>query len=166
MHEERELSDIAKINSNTEKWNVKDYINCYIQQGNKHYDLLQQFMDTYKFSPTVSIKLLATGSPGTESGLGDNQDFKRGLFQATHYEQAVAFADECQKFKDFQYYRDRGFAIAIDRVIKAKKVDIDDLADKFRKNIDIVKKQSGFKEYLFTLEMILNKGKQIRVSIY
>jgi hypothetical protein len=167
MHEERELSDIAKINSNTEKWKVKDFINCYTQQGNKSYELLQQFMDKYRYSPTVSIKLLSSGSPGTESGLGnDTHEFQRGKFEAKNYKEAVAFAEKALLFDCFQYYRDRGFLIAIDRIMKAGKVDLLEMAEKVKKNADLMKKQTGFKEYLFTLEMIMNKGKQIRISIY
>jgi hypothetical protein len=165
MKEERELSDIAKINSNVEKWTVKDYINCYVQLGNKNYDLLQKFIDEYGFSPTISIKLLSTGSPGTESGLGNN-DFHRGSFEAKCYDQAVEFAETCKKFSAFPYYKDRGFAIAIHRILQAEKISIDELHEKFEKNQDMLKKQSGFKEYLFVLEMIMNKGKQIRISIY
>jgi hypothetical protein len=165
MKEERELSDIAKINSNVEKWTVKDYINCYVQQGNKNYELLQKFLDDYDFSPTVSIKLLSNGTPGTESGL-PSQDFHRGLFDAKHYKKAVEFAETCKLFSAFPYYRDRGFVIAIHRILQAEKISIEELHEKFQKNPDALKKQANFKEYLFALEMIMNKGKQIRVSIY
>lgn len=166
MKEERELSDIAKINSNVEKWSVKDYINCYIQLGNKNYGLLQKFLDDYGFSPTVSIKLLSTGSPGTEAGLSTNHDFQRGHFEAKYYDKAIEFGEICKKFSAFPYWGDRGFVIAIHRVLQAGKITMDEMVEKFERHPDMLKKQSSFKEYLFNLEMIMNKGKQIRISIY
>lgn len=165
MQEERRLSDIAKINSNVEKWTIKDYINCYIQLNNKNYEVLRSFIDTYRLSPTVSIKLLSTGSPGTESGF-DNQEFQRGHFEAKFHKEAIELAETCKRFEAFPYWSDRGFVIAIHRIITSEKISIDELHEKFMKNQDMLKKQSSFKEYLFALEIIMNKGKQIRISIY
>lgn len=167
MTEKMELIDIAKINSNTEKWKTKDFINCYIQLGNENYIKLQQFMDTYGFSATVSLKMLSTGSPGTECGLqGGADDFQRGQFEVHHWEEALRIADEVCKFKAFQYYKDRGFIIAIYRILQSGKITLDDLLAKFEAYPTMLTKQSGFKDYLFNLENIYNRGKQIRVVIY
>ena len=37
VKEDKSLPDIAKINSNTEKWKATDFINCYLEQKNKDY---------------------------------------------------------------------------------------------------------------------------------
>ncbi len=161
-----ELPDIAKVNSNTEKWKTKDFLNCYIQQGINDYSRLQEFMDSYGFSPTVSIKLLQNGNPGTESGLGGAQDFQRGLFKVNHWAKALEVAEACKRFKQFHFWKDRGFIIAIYRIMEAKKIDLDELLQKYQKFPDMLTKQSGFKDYLFCLENIFNRGKQIRVVIY
>lgn len=166
MKEERELPDIAKINSNTEKWKTKDFINCYIQQGNKNYELLQQFMDTYPFTVTVSTKLLANGNPGTETGFHDGQQFQRGRFVVEHWEKAIEIAKLVKQFEEFPVWRERGFIIAIFRIHEAKKVDVKEILEKCKKYPDMLKKQAGFKEYIFNLESIYNKGRQIRVVIY
>lgn len=161
-----ELPDIAKVNSNTEKWKTVDFINCYIQQGNDHYKKLQEFMDLYGFAATTSMKLLSSGNPGTESGYGGTHDFQRGGFQVTHWEDAVHIAEKCRCFEDFDYWTDRGFVIAIYRIIKAEKIEFDALLSQYKKHSEMLVKQSGFKEYLFNLESIVNKGKQIRITIY
>lgn len=166
MKEERELPDIAKINSNTERWKTKDFINCYIQQGNKNYELLQQFMDTYPFTVTISVKLLTHGHPGTESGLGDSQEFQRGKFKVNFWDKAIEFANLVKLFEEFPVWRERGFIIALYRINEAKKVDVKEILDKCKKHPDMLKKQAGFKEYIFNLESIYNKGRQIRVVIY
>lgn len=166
MQKTIDLHDVAKINSNVEKWKTSDFINCYIQQGNEHYKKLQEFLDTYDFSPTVSIKLLQNGHPGTESGLGTNNDFQRGYFAVKYWDEAVKIADSCKLFSQFKYWKDRGFIIAIFRIMDAGKITLDELLQKYQKYPDMLTKQSGFKDYLFCLENIFNRGKQIRIVIY
>jgi hypothetical protein len=166
MKEERQLPDIAKINSNTEKWKTKDFINCYIQQGNNNYEQLQWFMDTYGFTVTVSIKLLSKGDPGTESGIGDSQDFQRGLFKVEFFDKAIEVAEMCKKFNAFQHWKDRGFIIAIYRISQTGKITVDELLEKYKKHPDMLKKQAGFKDYIFQLESLYNRGRQARVVIY
>jgi hypothetical protein len=167
MSESRELPDIAKINSNTEKWKTKDFINCYIEQGNTNYSKLQDFMDTYGFSATVSIKMLSQGTPGTEAGLSDGTyDFQRGAFEVLHESKAIEIANEVKRFSSFKFYKDRGFIIAIYRIKEAGKITIDELLSKYEKYPDMLQKQSGFKDYLFCLENIYNRGKQLRQVIY
>ena len=167
MQKQMELPDIAKVNSNTEKWKTKDFINCYIQQGNDNYQKLQEFMDLYHFSATVSIKLLSTGSPGTEAGLlGMSDHFERGLFEVKHWDEAIIIAEQVKRFEAFKYWRDRGFIIAIARIMASAKITIDELHEKWLKYPDMLQKQSGFKDFLFCLENIYNRGKQIRTVIY
>src|SRR5581483_8857706 len=101
--EERKLVDIAKINSNTEKWKVKDFIHCYVQQGNEHYVKLHEFMTVYELSATLVMKLLGDGEPGNGGGGRDNaQKFQRGEFEVKYYEEAVKIAEACRLFKDFK----------------------------------------------------------------
>ncbi len=167
MEEDRSLPDIAKINSNTEKWKTADFINCYIQQGNENYKMLQEFMDKYGFNSTVSIKLLQAGNPGTESGLFNyGHDFQRGLFKVQYPEVAYQTAEKCKSFEPFLHWRDRNFIIAIFRIDAAGKVTIEDLLSRYKKNPDKLQRQPGFKEYIFQLESIYNIGKQNRVVIY
>jgi hypothetical protein len=161
-----ELPDIAKVNSNTEKWKTRDFINCYMQQGNKNYEQLQEFIDRYGISATVSIKMLQDGNPGTEAGLANVHDFQRGLFKVNKWNEAVALAETCKAFNSFPFWKDRGFIIAIYRIIQAKKIDVGELRKKHEKYPDMLKKQSGFKDYLFCLKNIYNRGKQLREVIY
>lgn len=167
MKEERELVDIAKINSNTEKWTNRDYINCYIQQGVKDYQILRDFHEKYGISITVSLKLLQNGNPGIE-GINENisNAFKRGQFKVNHYKEAERIAEACERFAPFQFRHERGFIIAIFRVMDAKKIKIEDLVAAYIKNPDTLQQCGNFKGYLFSLEQLINKGKQNRIVIY
>lgn len=162
------LQDIAKINSNTEKWKNADYINCYIQQGNKHYELVQEFMDTYGAPLSVTLRLLGFGKVGKDKGVNENVslDFKRGMFIVNHEEYARQFMDSVMEFKQFPGCSTRPFIIAIDMIIAAGKCDFDELVQKFKADPSKLLKRDSAKEYLNNLEEIYNKGKKVRKTIY
>jgi hypothetical protein len=167
MKEDRNLPDIAKINSNTEKWNTKDFINCYVQLGNPHYQQLQDFMDRYNFSASVSMKLLYFGNPSTElRSVNVGHLFQRGEFEVKFLQEAVDMAELCQMFEQFPNWRDKHFISAIYRIQEAKKIDIKELVSKFKSNPDKITRQASFKEYIFSLEQLFNIGKHSRVVIY
>lgn len=168
LQEDRSMPDIAKVNSNVEKWKTTDFINCYIEQGNNHYVQLKDFMDAYGMSVTISLKLLQLGSPGKEEGMMDglSQEFQRGLFTVKFYNEAVALAELCKLFAPFKHNTERGFVIAISRIHTAGKIDVKELAAKYHKYPDMLSRQGGFKEYIFALEVLYNKQKVNRVVIY
>jgi hypothetical protein len=160
VHENKTMADIAKVNSNVEKWNQKDFINCYITQGNQHYVQLQQFLEDYKINIGTSLRLLSFGHPGVEGSNPELQkQFENGLFKVQKMDEAVAIAQQCKKFAAFPYHTDRGFVIAIHRV------EVDTLVDAYNKNPDKLEKNHSQKQYLFNLEQILNIGKHKRIVI-
>lgn len=166
IKEEKSMPDIARINSNVEKWKNNDYLNCYIQQGNKNYELLQQFIDAYHFPFSISIILLATGNAGVEgSNQVLNHAFKNGTFIVEQWKAAVDLAENCKKFNASPLWRERGFIIALYRILKAGLVTIDDLLAAFKKRPEMLTKQPGFKDYIYNLEQIVNIGKQKRIVI-
>lgn len=166
VKENKTMADIAKVNSNVEKWKQQDFINCYITQGNKNYVHLQKFLEDYKINIGTSLRLLSFGHPGVEGSNPELQEqFQNGLFKVQKMDEAVTIAQHCKKFTAFPYHTDRGFTIAIYRVIKAGLVNIDDLVQAYLKNTDKLEKNHSQKQYLFNLEQIMNIGKQKRIII-
>lgn len=166
VQENKTMADIAKVNSNVEKWSQKDFINCYITQGNKHYVKLQKFLEDYKINVGTSLRLLSFGHPGVEGSNPELQKlFENGAFEVKKMDEAKAIAEQCKKFEAFPYHTDRGFVIAIYRVMKAGLVEVDDLVQAYNKNPDKLEKNHSQKQYLFNLEQILNIGKHKRIVI-
>lgn len=166
--EDFSLHDIAKINSNTEKWKTKDYINCYIQQGNDHYKKLETFIHTYGLPFTMSVRLLSTGGIGADGGLhqGGNDDFKRGSFTVAHETEAIRFAEACKLFDSFYGWGSRPFVTAISMILKSDKCDFAELVDKFKNDTAALQKKNTAKEYLASLEEIYNFRMRTRRVIY
>jgi len=166
VKEEKSMPDIAKINSNVEKWKPEDFINCYVQFGNENYLELQKFMDKYGMSLGVSLKLLDAGNPGAEGSSGDmNEEFRAGSFLVKQKEAAYKLADKCMMFADFPGWKRRSFIIAIYKIIKAGLYNIDDLASDFKKHPEYLTQQANYKAYINILEQMANIRKQKRVII-
>lgn len=167
MTEERTIGDIAKINSNVEKWKAKDFINAYVRTDVQDYKILDEFMQKYSISVTLAAALLehkdaAYGMGGPE-GISR---FQRGQFKATYLTEATQLADVCQHFKEFKHWKDARFFTAIQKIIEAGKIDVWDLVKKVNNYRDELSKQVSWKEYISNLESIWNKRLQSRQIIW
>lgn len=166
INEEKKMSDIAKVNSNVEKWKPQDFISCYIQNGNDHYKRLQLFIDTYKISVGTSLRLLTNGSPGAEGSKPDMAErFEHGSFEIKTWDKAVELAEECKLFNASPCFIDRSFIIAVYRIKQAGLIAIPELAAAVSKHHDMLEKQVNYKGFIINLEQIINKGKQKRIVI-
>ena len=142
------LVEIAKINSNTEKWNSNDFINCYIQQNNQHYLKLREFMEEHGLPLSVSQRLLANGKITSDSGMDARtaDAFKRGKFEVKCLSEAEKFINSVKLFNNFCSWNSRHFLIAIETILKADKCDFVELVDKFKASPDDLKKRNSVKE--------------------
>lgn len=166
VNEHKSMVDIAKVNSNVEKWKPEDFINCYVQFDNKHYIQLRAFMEKYGLSLGICLKLLGDGVPGKDSGdTGMVDIFRNGYFEVQHFEKAEQLAKNCQMFMQFSGWRSRGFVIAIHKICIANLYPLTDLLANFKKNPDLLTQQANYKSYITILEMLANIGKQKRIII-
>ena len=160
------LMEIAKVNSNTEKWKDDDFINCYAAQGNEHYIALRDFRAQYGFPLSSCMKMLRSGNASSETGSSSKNAFHEGRFQVKELEQATELAETVKKFKAFPGHKSGGFIVAISKILTNGIVPIDEIVGKFEKNADMLTAQSNWKEYLVNLELIYNKGNHTRKVIY
>lgn len=166
VRENKSMVEIARINSNVEKWTQQNFIDCYINNKNKNYIQLQEFINQFGFNVGTSLQLLATGSPGTEGfDRSLTEKFQDGKFEVKQWDRAVLIAKECNKFSASMHWKDRSFIIAISRIIKAGLVPLDNVVEAFKKNPDMLTKQYSQKNYVYCLEQIVNHGKQKRIVI-
>lgn len=166
VEEDKSMPDIAKINSNVEKWKSVDFINCYVAHNNKHYEILQAFLDEYHFSTSVALVLLQTGQPGAEGAYPNiTEDFRNGKFEANYKKEAFQLAEDCKLFCNFPNWRSRAFVIAIYRIKKAGLIDLKEVYSEYQKRPDMLTQQGNYKSYINTLEQIVNVRKQKRIVI-
>lgn len=153
------LNEIAKVNSNTEKWKADDFINCYIQNGSKDYEILLKFKDEFNFPLSVCLMLLSTGSALTDGGGGryTKEDFQQGKFKVNHKEKAYDIAHTVLKFSAFPNHKSRAFIVAVCKILESKRANIEDIVAKYKEqDPSVLKAQGNFKGYLTNLEEIYN----------
>lgn len=166
VDEEKKIGDIARVNSNVEKWKMDDFLNCYIKNGDANYVTVKAFMDQYHFGYSIALRLLSTGNPCSESRNTDIHDsFKDGTFKVKCLDQAVDLARLCELFKDSKIHTSKAFTIAIYRIYKARKISVADVASAYYKRKYLLTRQANYKGYVTNLEQIVNVGKQIRIVI-
>ncbi len=161
-----EILDIAKINSNTEKWKHADFINAFVQMGNKDYQLLDNFMEQYQIPISVAIKLLRSGRVGGEGGDYDTKAYQRGEFKVKAKTEAIEFMELAQRFNISESWNKRGFLVALDKIKESNICDIDELIDKVNAHPERMIKSGSFKEFLSCLEDIYNIRNRQRRVIY
>lgn len=166
--EEKNIHDIAKINSNVEKWKPQDFLNCYINLKNPDYIKLQEFISKYRINISVGLNLLDHGHPGIggDNKMGDvPKDFENGTFKVKAWKEAVVLVEKCKQFEPFENWTDRSFILAIHKLTKEGLVPLEDIVAASHRNAGMLTKQVSHKQYLLNLEAIINKNKQKRIVI-
>lgn len=166
VKENKTMAEIAKVNSNVEKWGMDDFMNCYKSQGNLHYEKLNEFLEKYPFGYGCAITLLHNGNPGVEGYAKNlNDDFKNGLYKVKELEAAQELAEKCKLFSDSDLWKSKSFIIAIYRIWKAEKITIEALHAAYLKYPHMLTRQANYKGYVVAFEQIVNNKKQNRTVI-
>lgn len=164
---EMNLYNVAKINSNTEKWKFNDFINAYVKAGNEQYRLIEKFHNTYGIAIGIVLDLLTNGASKRDgSNMVLNRQFEEGIFQVKKYKEAVQVAEICKSFEQFAGWNSRPFIIAICKILQAEKCDLDILIKKFKEDPSRIQKHANWKNTLTNLEEIYNKGNSKRRTIF
>ncbi len=166
VKDNKTIADIARVNSNVEKWNPLNFVNCYITQGIKDYQKLKDFFEKYGIDLGTCINMLMRGNPKA-TGHRDKIkiDFENGSFKINFLKEATELADDAKRFEASGLSRSRDFILALSKVKEAGLVTIDTLSMAFEKNQDMLVKQVSSKKYIYNLEELASKGKHKRVVI-
>lgn len=158
------LRQVAEMNQNASKWTDKDFLNCYIDIGNKHYAILRDFVEKYQVNLGIASSLL---SEGRVRGVNRMDDLRDGLFKSEFLSKASDFLDCALKFKDFcDSYKSRNFLQALETLLSFKDFNISELIDKLKLHNLTIETRSTPKEYLTHLEDLFNYKNSKRKRIY
>lgn len=166
VSDDKDMADIASVNSNTEKWSQMNYVNCYIQNKNQNYVKLKKFIEEFKIDIGTSLLLLQTGGPiSIVYGSDIRESFRKGKFEVMFWDEAVSFSKDVAKFSASPYHKDRTFMMAIHKIKKAGKITLAELLEKFNKNPEMLQKHAVVKGYIYNLEEIASIGKHKRLQL-
>lgn len=167
VKEEKSMPDIAKINSNVEKWKAEDFINCYVQHGNGNYQLIRDFLDKFGMPLSTTLKLLINGNLSSSGGAQDKttSDFREGKFVVKYFDKAKKIGEDCRMFYPFIHWNSRDFVLSICKIQEAGLISLEEIITAVNKHPEMLAKQDNYKSYINTLEQIVNVGKQKRIVI-
>lgn len=170
VHKEKmTLHNVARVNTNTEKWNDQNFINAYVKIGNTNYKQLQSFQKTYGIATGICLGLLTAGLMTNDGGAYSEKvrlEFEQGLFEVKKLKEATQIAEICKNFSAYKHWNKRGFIISICRIIKSEMCDMDVLLKKFQKDPAALTYHTHWKGIIRNLEDIYNIGNSKRRVIY
>lgn len=161
------LYNVAKVNSNTENWRGVDYINAYSKAGNDSYVKLGAFTRKYRISIGPALSILTFGLQMHDGTIAElYAKFEQGEFEIKKQKEGVQFAELCKCFSDYKAWNKRQFMIAISKIIRGEKCDMDVLLKKFRNDPKQLSYHPDWKGIINNLEHIYNIGNSKRRTIF
>jgi hypothetical protein len=163
--DELDLKQIARLNSRSDKWKNRDFLECYMSLGVKDYEILSDFIDEFGIIYSASIDLLMFGNV---KGNKNSMDiFRDGEFVVNHLE-AAKHATQLTRdtFERYRFRNDRYLIQAMQDIEKAGLCDFSVLKQKIAAAPNLMDSQGSAKEYIYNIERVYNHNNQKRVVIF
>lgn len=150
---EMSVRDIARINSNTDKWRNEDFLKSYTKQENEDYKKLNAFRLQYEFHLNTCVALLMLGK-GQSHG-NNMRNFRDGMFKVNFWEKANLIASKVHDMKFFKHYKNGNFIQSVQLFMDSQK-DIDVLIRKAHQQKEMFVKMVNADAYVKLLEQVYN----------
>jgi hypothetical protein len=148
------LLDIAKININTHKWRLKDFIHIYTTEGNENYKILEWYSNRYEIPLSVAAGILLGWSPGAGNAA---EAIVNGTFQVKNLEEAKEFAEKVRMFSEWvNFATHKTFLSAFNTVYNHPEYDHDRMIQKIKLHPRVFVKCGDRQQYLQMFEEIYN----------
>lgn len=165
MCDKLDLRQIARLNSRSDKWSNKDFLQCYIKLGVEDYKVLSAFIDKYNIVYSAAIELLMYNKVQTVNGSMDR--FRDGEFRVKHLESAERLVQITQQiFGRYKFSNDRYLIGAMQKLLKIGKCDIEVLKQKIASAPMQMNPQTSIKEYIYNIERVYNYNNSKRTTIF
>lgn len=147
------LADVVRANGVQRSWSLKDHVYSNAALANPHYVTLKAFFETYKLPLSTCTMLLA----GVESS--PSKMLRGGTFKIKHG--AVAAAEKAAEFIRsikplFSGALDRGFVLAMGRLLRVPGFSSDRLSSKLAYQSTKLVKCASWLQYVELLDGIYN----------
>lgn len=163
--EKLSLRQIARINSRSDKWKNKDFLECYINLGVEDYKTLSEFIQEYGIIYSAAIDLLMFGK--VKSVKNSMDIFRDGDFKVKFLKEAKHIVElTMDVFDRYKFCNDRYLIQAMMDLEEDGRCDFEVLKQKISQAPNLMDQQSSAKEYIYNIERVYNHGNQKRRVIY
>jgi len=161
-----DVQTVATLNSNTDSWSMKNFLTCYRELGNKHYEKLAKFMEEYDLDLSTSMHLLYEGKAKTFNSPA-RTIFRDGKFEIRREKIARGIAELYSDLAEFHDGKpSRSFAEAVDTLYYSDVYDHPAMRDRLRHYSLTIERQPTRKLYLQELQRLFNHRQQKNKPIY
>lgn len=113
------LDSVRRLNYYKKSWQLIDFVDSYVKNGNKEYILLKKFIDKYNLSVSRAMDILYPLAKYGEK----NSILLDGEFSSTGIEMATTWANmalEVNKYSSQNVWRNRSFLRAVQKLTSVK----------------------------------------------
>jgi hypothetical protein len=156
------IEEIASANQQQKSWNMIDWMESWIARGNKDYQVLKEFCDTFRLPITVSMEII-----GRTYGGEQNTSFKAGKFQVSNLQFGQTVGHTLGALRGHVPVADLRLVRAIVKVLKVEGVSIDRLIKKLVSHASMFERQGTWMKYVELIEKLYNShaSTQDRLSL-
>jgi len=161
------IRQIAEMNSNTDKWKMIDFVNCYIDLGIEDYKVLAAFRKRSGFSFGVCGVILSGCGFISDGGSRINADIEDGKFRVGDELAADSFLESYKKLMPHtDKYKDRKLISCMQKLYGSELFDEDTFIKKLESSGYRIEHKATVKLYLSHIEELYNYKNRERVIIY
>lgn len=146
------LSDVQRLNGNTENWNLSDFLEGYIELKKSDYLTVRYFTDKWRVPIGLAIELLSSKTNRKDS----TRDFKEGNYKVDNLKKCELMMERIQDFSFFENYKTTTFIRAFQRFSASKKYSHDVMKNKIAYKSDILAPRNKIDLYLDLLSAMYN----------
>ena len=159
------LKQIARLNSRSDKWSDRNFLDCYIKLDLQDYIELQAFIHEYHIIISVAVDLLMYNKArGPKNSM---EQFRDGEFEVRYLEEATKLVELVRSlFGIYVFSCDRNLIQAIQELQDKGLCDFEQLATKVKAAPMMMDKQKSVKEYIYNIERVYNHSNQKRQIIF
>lgn len=162
---ELDLKQVTLLNSRSDKWKTKDFLNCYIQIGIEDYKILGAFVARWGVGYTTAVDLLMVGRVNGQKN--SMEKFRNGEFKCKHLELAEEIVGLTKDIFDrYVFSTDKYLIAAVHELKKVGKCDFEILKEKVNSAPMLMDKQNSWKDYIYNIERVYNHQNHKRIVIF
>lgn len=157
---------IYELESPSEPWNTKDFLDSYAKGGNKTYVFIKEYCQRTGVGLSAALSLF-NGYSGASYSTNISDKIKDGTFEIKdyHHPEIVAALISAAGSAGFAGAANRNFVAALSKVVKTAGVDLDRLKAKMKAHPYLFQKCASVDAYLAMLEEIYNRQRSDKVPL-
>jgi hypothetical protein len=151
------VEDVAHNNGAQKAWTPRDFIASFAGLGNENYIALRAFIEEFGLPPSTSAAILSGAICTLSGSSGGAAHVNDGRFTVADAGFARRVAESLLAVSEhFSGFRDRGFVLAMARLMKVKAFSVTRLLGKLEYQAGKLKKCATWAQYVELIEEIYN----------